>query len=162
MNLRTNALNTKLRSRPGGALDLNATRYKWRAGSQTRWRSSEESERNGPAQQHRAAPLPGLTLVSISPVPRYPCPIPVIVATNPCPMAIWRGGTIIDGCWCWNWSIVVRSTGGTKWSAHNSCCCPDDGPCHSQRKKKRVAVVATIGPGARSGNNHKKSKPDGR
>ena len=116
---------------------------------------------------------------SNSPVSGDPRPIAIVMTTNPYPAVIWRGagtgsGAVIGGCrrgavigGPGAWTIVVRvrsvrSTVGTEWSSHNSCRCPDDGCSYSKRKKKRVAVVAIFGPCARSGNNHKKSKPNGR
>lgn len=112
---------------------------------------------------------------SNSPVSWDPCPVAIIMAANPYPLVIGRrAGAVICGRWrrtviagAWTWTIVVRvrsvrSTVGTEWSSHYSCCRPDDGPCHGQRKKKRVAVGAIVSPCARSGGNHKKSEPNGR
>ena len=114
---------------------------------------------------------------SNSPVSGDPCSIAIVMAANPYPGMIWRGAgagcvicgrrrwTIIGGAWAWTIVVrvrSVRSTVGTEWSSHDSCCCPDDGSRHGQRKKKWIAVGAIVGPCARGGNNHKKSKPNGR
>ncbi len=121
-------------------------------------------------------------LIWVSPVPRHPRPRLVIMSTNPCPVAVWRGagigwrrmgstviggwrrrGTTVIGGWWWKGStVIVRSTVGTKRSSCNSCCCSNNGGGHSERKEKRVAATAVLGIRRRGRNNHKKSQADGR